>query len=72
MLSPNIKNEVTRHIFLDAFIENPIFYENKNDIEKAINGMIPFLMRPEENIINQGDEAEYFYFITVGECEVKV
>jgi hypothetical protein len=34
--------------------------------------MIPYLMRPEDTVIVQGEVGSYFYFIIVGECEVKV
>jgi CRP-like cAMP-binding protein len=34
--------------------------------------MVPYLMRPEDTVIVQGEVSSYFYFITVGECEVKI
>ena len=74
MLSPKIKNDVTKHIFFDAFRSNDLFKENTQEIqiEKAIHGMIPYLMRPEDTVVVQGEFASFFYFIIVGECEVKV
>ena len=51
MLSPSIKNDVTQHIFKDAFLENNIFKGYKEQVMKTIHGMIPYLMVPEDKVI---------------------
>ena len=51
MLSPTIKNQVTKHIFTEAFLMNDIFKNEENTINNVIIGLIPCLMRPEDSVI---------------------
>ena len=51
MLSPTIKNKVSQHIFLEAFLANGVFSDHKGLIQNVITGLIPYLMRPEDTVM---------------------
>ena len=86
MLSPSLKQEVSKHIFLDAIIHNPVFSKHENIIDGMIHSMTAKLTLPEEYVIRQGDVAKGklkstlitflhyigMFFIARGECDIMV
>ena len=51
MLSPTIKDKVTKHIFLETFLMNPTFTEHEQTVSKVIKGLMPDVRRPEDTVI---------------------
>ena len=71
MLSLNIRESVTDHIFKNSFLRKELF--KKDDIiETLINNLCPFILQPDENVIEQGEQGTHFYFIAEGSCNVIV
>jgi len=55
MISPSLRNKVTKYIFMDAVSANLIFKEGSQDlIEFLINDVTTLLFLPEDRIIRQG------------------
>ena len=72
MLSPTLKNVVMQHIFINAFKRNMVFENCPDIIDLFIKDIIPYLRKPDDIIIEQGQEAFHFYFIAEGQCEVSL
>ena len=70
ILSPTLKNEVLEYIFIAAFEVNPAFKGNRKNLITLIQGILPFMQRPDDIIVEQGDESKNFYFIADGTCQV--
>ena len=68
MLPPSLKSLVMQHIFINAFKLNPIFTDCENLIDAVIKDIIPFLLKPDDIIVEQGEEGHHFYFIAEGQC----
>ena len=66
MLPPSLKGLVMQHIFINAFKLNPIFVDCIDLIDAVIKDIIPFLMKPDDIIVEQGTEGTDFYFIAEG------
>ena len=72
MLTPNFQEEITTHIFKQAFDMNT-FLKNYPDIIKKIIGMtIPSLEQPDFEVLHQGNEATHFFFIADGDCRAQI
>lgn len=72
MLSPSLKNEVTKHIFHDALLSNEIFIGKAEIISNILHDLNTNLYFPENEICRQGDEGKELYFIARGEVDVLV
>ena len=71
MLSLNIRESVTDHIFKNSFQKNDLF-KKEEIIENFINNLCPFILQPDEYVIEQGEQGTHFYFIAEGSCNVIV
>lgn len=67
MLSPSLKNEVSRVIFHDAIMQNLVYKSHENIVKDMLLDMSTKLALPEETLIRQSDVAKCFYFIARGE-----
>ena len=72
MLTPNYRQEVTTHIFRQAFELNKLLRNHPEIIKQIVIGTIPHLEQPDNEILNQGNEASCFYFIAEGDCKVSI
>jgi len=55
MISPSLRNKVTKYILMDAVSANPIFNEGSQDlVDLIINDVSTLLFLPEDTIISQG------------------
>lgn len=72
MISPSLKLEVTRHIFLQVLVTNPIFGNNPELNELVIEKVTLNSYPPEAIIIKQGDAPNGLYIISKGELAVLV
>ena len=59
-------------IFTNAFLENSVFLNQVEIIEKLIDGLTPYLKRPDDIIIRIGEKPMNFYFISEGQCQVSL
>ena len=67
MLSPSLKQEVDRQMFYEAISLNSVFRKHECIIFAIIKDMKTILSLPEEIIISQGDNSQYFYFLARGQ-----
>lgn len=72
MISPSLKSEVTRHIFLPVLANNPIFGDNPELNEMVIEKVSTYSYPPEDAIIKQGDAPSAFYVVSKEELSVLV
>lgn len=72
MISPSLKLEVTRHIFLQVLISNPIFGNNPELNEMVIEKVSVNSYPPEAIIIQQGGNPDGMYINSKGELAVLV
>ena len=72
MISPSLKLEVTRHIFLQVLIGNPIFGNNPELNEMVIEKVSVNSYPPEALIIKQGDISTEMFILSKGELAVSV
>ena len=72
MLSPSLKQQVTRHIFYDSIIQNPLFSDHKEIVSYMLNDLVIKLFLPEDEIIRQFESAEDLYIVSKGEWDVYV
>ena len=72
MLSPSLRHEVSRQIFLVAISKNVVFRSHNDIINAMIQDMQTKLFLPEDIIMRQGDAAKHFYFLARGECDIYV
>ncbi|CAI2366862.1 unnamed protein product [Moneuplotes crassus] len=70
LLSPSLKSEVTKHIFQECIIGNPIFEEKVEIIEIVLYDLTTLLFLPEDEICRQGSAGSKFYFLAKGDCQV--
>ena len=70
MISPTLRIEVIRHVFLMGINQNPVF-ENEW-IDYILRYLEPEMHWPEDIIINQGDPSDWMYFLAKGEVEILV
>lgn len=72
MISPSLKLEVTRHIFLQVLIGNPLFGDNPELNELIIEKVTVESYPPEEVLIRQGDAPSGLFIVSKGELSVLV
>ena len=73
MISPSLRNKVTKYIFMDAVSANPIFQQGGLDlIDFIINDVTTLLFLPEDNIIRQGQHGDTLFLVAKGDCTVWV
>ena len=72
MLSPSLKNKISKHINLAALSQNQVFCNNDEVIKIVLNDLSTKLFLPEDEIIRQNEEGNSMYFIAKGECDVFV
>lgn len=72
MISPSLKLEVTRHIFLQVLISSPIFGENPELNEMIIEKVVVDSKQPEAVVIRQGDAPSGMFILSKGEMGVLV
>ena len=72
MISPSLRLEVNRQIFLKVLIANPIFGDNPELNELVIEKVITYSYPPEDIIIRQGDTPDALYILSKGELTVHV
>ena len=69
MISPSLKEEVTRFIFSEQLKQNLIFALNSDVKDYVITKIELVMSQPEEIKIQQGEENYDFFIIAKGECE---
>jgi CRP-like cAMP-binding protein len=72
MISPSLKLEVTRHIFLQVLTSSPIFGDNPELIEMIIEKVAVDSKQPEAVVIKQGDSPSGMFILSKGEMAVLV
>ena len=72
MISPSLRLEVYRQIFMKVLIANPIFGDNPELNELVIEKVITYSYPPEDIIIRQGDAPNALYILSKGELAVMV
>ena len=72
MISPSLRNKVTKHIFLDAIASNPVLSGSQEVIDFLINDVATLLYMPEDKIVCQGEQGDGLFLIAKGECSVYV
>ena len=72
MISPSLRNKVTKFIFLDSIASNPILSGSQEVIDFLINDVSTFLYMPEDRIVSQGEQGDSLFLIAKGECSVSV
>lgn len=72
MISPSLRLEVYRQIFLKVLISNPIFGDNPELNELVIEKVITYSYPPEDIIVRQGDAPTALYILSKGELAVMV
>ena len=69
MISPSLKEEVTRFIFSEQLKQNLIFALNSEVKDYVITKIELVMSQPEEIKIQQGEATYDFFIIAKGECE---
>ena len=69
MISPSLKEEVTRFIFSEQLKQNLIFALNSDVKDYVITKIELVMSQPEEIKIQQGEATYDFFIIAKGECE---
>mmetsp|Transcript_36494 Transcript_36494/g.56032 ORF Transcript_36494/g.56032 Transcript_36494/m.56032 type:complete len:86 (-) Transcript_36494:1448-1705(-) len=72
MISPSLRTQVTKYIFMGAVQLNPIFKTSADKLDFLIKDVTTQLFMPEDTIIFQGEESHNLYLIAKGECKVWV
>ena len=72
MLSPSLKIEVTKHIFHNAILSNPVFDRKTEIIDDILHNLNTCLYFPENEIWSQGTIGRELYFLAKGEWDVFV
>ena len=67
MLSPSLKQKVTRYIFYDSILKNPVFQGQKEVLRILLSDLNIKLFLPEDKIIRQAEVPQSMYFIARGE-----
>ncbi|TNV87375.1 hypothetical protein FGO68_gene10041 [Halteria grandinella] len=72
MISPNLKTQITQHLFLNA-LQSISYFSNQVDlIDFILNEIDALQFMPEDFIIKQGQKATHMYILASGECDVLV
>jgi len=72
MISPSLRNKVTKFIFLDAIASNPVLSGSQEAIDFLISDVSTLLCMPEDRIVGQGEQGDSLFLIAKGECSVWV
>lgn len=72
LLSPSLKEQISKHIFQSAIMKNPLFNDQTELVQNMLNHLVTKVSPPEDKIIRQNDKGEHFYFIARGDCDVLV
>ena len=72
MISKQLKEKVTKHIFTLALKDSEVFKGRKLLIESLTKWLAIRTCMPEEIIVTQGDKPDDVYFIAKGGCNVYV
>ena len=72
IISPSLKNEVTRFIFSIVINQNEIFSQKESLVDFIVYKISLQMLLPEQFIIQQGEKGSDFYFLAKGDCEVFV
>ena len=72
MLSPSLKDEVTRHLFSVVINSNELFQHNDNLVDFIVYKINLTMLMPEQVVVQQGEKPTDFYFLAKGDCEVFV
>lgn len=80
ILSPSLKREVTRHIFLECVLNNEIFEGKADIIDIILHDLTTLLFFPEDEICRQGTVGmalfynsflgDQLFFLAKGDCDV--
>lgn len=60
ILSPSLKLEVTRHIFSESIMINPLFEQKREIIDIILHDLQTLLYYPEDEICHQGSNGKIF------------
>ena len=71
MISPSLRMEVVKHMFL-TIVENNKYLFNKELIEFISRYLQVEIYMPEAQIVSEGDAGDTLYFLSKGECEVLI
>jgi CRP-like cAMP-binding protein len=73
MLSPSLVQQISRHMCYEAMIQNDVFMNQPDLIDKLLKDLKMVKYLPEDIIIQQGDhQSKGFYFLSSGEMLVTV
>jgi len=72
ILSPSLRLEVTKHIFIESIMSNPVFEENEGIIDSILHDLDTLLYFPEDEICTQGSVGDKLYFLSRGDWEVHI
>ena len=72
LISPSLKERVIKHIFFTVLSETELFRGRNLLIETLTRKLVTQTWKPEEIIINQGDDPDHLYLIARGGCNVYV
>jgi len=72
MLSPSLKNQISKYINMGALIHNPVFAENEEAIKFVLIELDTKMFLPEDEVIRQNEKGNKMFFIAKGECDVFV
>jgi len=72
MVSPSLRNKVTKHIFINAIAANPVLQGSQEAVDFLINDVSTLLYLPEDRIISQGEHGDSIFLIAKGNCSVWV
>jgi hypothetical protein len=67
LLSPSLKLQVTRYLFLETITNNEIFEGNTETIDSIVKDLSIQLSLPEETIVKHGSIGDTVYFLGKGE-----
>ncbi len=66
MLSPSLRNQVTKYIFMGAVKSNPIFSAQSPQLDFLVKDVTTLLFMPEDKIVQQGDKGNCLFLIAQG------
>jgi CPA1 family monovalent cation:H+ antiporter len=72
MISPSLRLEVLDHIFSKLLLKHKVFKNHEKVVKYLTRKLETHIHLPEGYIIQQGDDAEFMYFIAKGNCKVYV
>lgn len=69
-ISPSLLREVSACIYYPIISLNPIMNTQSDSVEILVKYLSNIFTKPEQVIINMGDEADSMYFLVHGDCAV--